>query len=77
MGCPHDHMKFEEGTFRIFCIDCRQEWDAVRGGMPDLTLKLVLPAPFRDTRHDRYVTPRTEPQPVAPRELKVTWLKKR
>lgn len=59
--CAHEHLKFVNGTYMIACIDCDQRWAAVKDGVPDYTLQATPMYPPRDTRHDKWVLPRTEP----------------
>lgn len=72
-ACAHEHMAFSDGSFQLSCIDCGQNWIAAKDGMPDYSLKSVPMYAPRNTRHDRWVMPRTEPAPP----LKVTVIKKK
>lgn len=67
MSCPHNHLRFSDGHFVVQCIDCDQKWNAVDDdfGSPAYELKSIMPQPFRDTRHDRFVLSRTEKVPAA------------
>lgn len=63
MKCQHPHLVFENGTFFIHCVDCKQNWTAVtaQGGMFDYTL--MGSDPLIDTsRHSQFETPRTQPK---------------
>lgn len=60
-ACAHAHMRFRDGTFILQCIDCDQQWGAMKDGMLDYRLKAYPIYPPRDTRHDRWEVSRTEP----------------
>jgi hypothetical protein len=71
VACVHEHLKFKDGSFGIACIDCSQEWQAVKNGQPDFTLKHAPVHAYRETRHDRFVLARTEPEkPIVATRLK-------
>lgn len=61
--CTHEHIRFEDGYFHVVCIDCKATWMAVtaKHGAPDTARAFAVTDPFRATRHDRWVLPRTEP----------------
>jgi hypothetical protein len=59
--CWHEHLKFEEGTFKIACLDCDQFWVARYPGTSETLytgLRNVHPQFGRDTRHDRFAFPK-------------------
>lgn len=63
--CPHEHLKFEDGTFTVACMDCPQRWDArAEKGGQDYGLKATPMYPPRDTRHDPFVLPRVALPPL-------------
>jgi hypothetical protein len=61
--CKHDHVRFEDGTLHLVCIDCGQVWAALdrKGGMINhmLTYENRMYSP--DTRHSRWEVPRLTP----------------
>lgn len=60
-SCTHEHLKFQDGTYKIACIDCDRTWVAQFPGTSealDLRLKSQMAAPGRETRHDRFSLPR-------------------
>ncbi len=61
--CAHEHLRFEDGSLHVVCIDCGRPWIALqaKGGPIDYTLGSVPIYPPRDTRHDRWVLSRTAP----------------
>lgn len=65
-ACAHEHLRFQDGTFHLICIDCDQQWAAVKDGAFAFTLRSVPMYPPRDTRHDRWVLSRTQPLPKPP-----------
>jgi hypothetical protein len=75
-ACPHEHLRFKDGSFLIECIDCEQLWAGLdkSTGAHALHLKSIPMYPPRDTRHDRWVIARTEKAPK-PTPLKHTKIK--
>jgi hypothetical protein len=67
-GCPHEHLRFVDGQLHIACIDCEKHWGALtnRGGPMDYNMAGKIMFSGRDTRHDRWVLPRTQPLPKDP-----------
>lgn len=68
-ACAHEHLKFEDGTLHLVCIDCDQVWEAVWGKHHGTNMALAgvpMYAP-RNTRHDRWVMPRTDKLPPPPK----------
>lgn len=62
--CGHEHLRFDEGSFHLICIDCEQKWAAVKNGdILDYALRSVPIYPPHHTRHDRWVLSRTQPLP--------------
>lgn len=64
-ACRHEHLRFEDGTQHVVCIDCGRPWVALthKGGPVDFSLRSVPMLPPHETRHDRWVMPRTQPLP--------------
>jgi ribosomal protein S27E len=62
--CQHEHIRFEDGYFNIVCIDCGGVWQAMtsKTGVADYSRRGSFADPFRATRHDRFVMPRTGPK---------------
>lgn len=68
MNCPHEHLRFEDGTQHIVCIDCGRPWAALvhKGGPVDFSTRSQMVTLGRETRHDKWVMPRSEPLPKRP-----------
>lgn len=61
-ACAHAHLRFEDGSFILRCIDCGQAWTAINNqGAAAFNLKSTPIWPPRHTRHDRWELARTEP----------------
>lgn len=61
--CPCEHLRFEDGSLYLVCVDCGQVYGALdrKGGEVQYTKMSQPRKHFPDTRHGRWVSPRTEP----------------
>jgi hypothetical protein len=67
--CQHDHIRFEDGTMHLVCIDCEQVWGGLdrKGGKMDHSLQQQTRTYTPDTRHNRWVIPRVTHVASVPR----------